>query len=274
MVKLGKKFKGFDIERDITEKENKKKIEKKEDRENDNIIETDVKEPLTLPNYLLKFTGEKTTEETNIDELDSYLTKNDIHKLSALLLYKILMEKPENVCEFILNELKQILIERGHVLPENEKQKEKENKNEEENENENKEKKEQENERQKNEQLKMEAIKNETTKNETTKIAVNIRNTDIFVNPNNYEQFLGSNHLTLEDLMNVLSLLKIENEDKIYFNNLKKIIEIVDSSGSSKNENNFLIETANQTENIPMDTAEELVTTFYKNYFYNQKSII
>lgn len=255
MVKLGKKFKGFDKGGiDITQKENKKEITEKEDKEkNRNIIETGIKEPLTLPKYLLNFTGEKTTKETHIDELDFYLIKNDIHKLSVLLLYKILMEKPENVCEFILNELKQILIKRGNVLTEKEKEKGNEKKNE------NEENKEQENERQ----------KNETTKNDG-----NIKNTDIFVNSEDYKQFLGSNHLTLEDLMNILSFLKIENEDKIYFNNLKKIIQIVESSDSSQNENNFLKGTENRTENIPMDTAEELVTTFYKNYFYNQKSLI
>ncbi|CRG99041.1 conserved Plasmodium protein, unknown function [Plasmodium relictum] len=240
MVKIGKKLKGFDEEINKIDNNKDKILSEK----NNSEIKDKKNERIKEEKHTLYFKEiHKTKEE--YDDLDFYLKNNNISIFLVLLLYKIITKKPNNVCNFILNELGSLL----QCKLDKSKEYNFINKENTENPKYNEEKK---------DILKKENINCDLKKNQHNKII-------------DYETFLGENHLSLDNLLDAVNFIKIENSDKIYFNNLIKIIEIFENS---QNKDILLKENMQPTDFISLNKAENMAKNFYNNYFYNSNSSI
>ncbi|CRG97193.1 conserved Plasmodium protein, unknown function [Plasmodium gallinaceum] len=228
MVKIGKKLKGFNEGVNIIDNNKDKILEKKNNKEIKNKNNEKIKEE----KHTLYF-GEIQKKKKEYDDLDFYLKNNNISMLLVLLLCKIITKKPKNICDFIHNELDSLL----QCQLDKSKTSNIINKEHNENQNYNEEKK-------------------------------DILKKDNYNKIINYETFLGENYLSLDNILDAVNFIKIENSEKIYFNNLIKIIEIFENP---QNKHTLLKENMQLTDSISLNKAINLAKIFYNNYFYNTK---
>ncbi|GAW79883.1 hypothetical protein, conserved [Plasmodium gonderi] len=272
MVKIGKKLKGFDegmhrVDTYIGEESDgveKNKIKNKSEKGIDqgliitphlqkNIgynsdiesIEEEKNHPFLLLHEVIENDRDKNAHQ---EDINFYVERNCASTLLTFLLYKILITKPNNIIEFIVNELG-ILF--NYHIGEGEKMKKKKKKD------------------------IFTGIcssnMEEPCKENETDTKLNTLNENDFssivykpLNLINHATFLGNNFLTLSDLFNVLKLIKIENSDKIYFNSLLKILRHFENP---QNKDILMKENVHPNEPIPLSWALDLTTTFYNNYF-------
>ncbi|CAD2112305.1 hypothetical protein YYG_04905 [Plasmodium vinckei petteri] len=242
MVKIQKKLKGFtDGIKILGTFYNDKYVS--DENENDDIINDPLYKNINdqrQTNINLDFNIEEVIQkQINYKNLNLYLNKNDTSILLSILLYKILMKKPQNIVEYIINELNVILNQ--HTL-------------------------------EKDENINSQSSDNNTYMelpncDDIKKNSLDKQHTIINPKPMeliNSKTFLGDDILSLENLLSIVNFTKIQNSDQIYFNNLLKILK---QFKNFKNDCILLNEKINPSDVIPMDKAFHLATLFYTNHF-------
>ncbi|CAD2086762.1 conserved Plasmodium protein, unknown function [Plasmodium vinckei brucechwatti] len=245
MVKIQKKLKGFtDGIKILGDFHNDKYVS--DENETDDIINNPLYKNINdqrQTNINLDFNiKEVIQKQINYKNLNLYLNKNDTSILLSILLYKILMKKPQNIVEYITSELNVILNQ--HTL-------------------------------EKDENINSQSNDNNTYMElpNCDDINKNIKNSldkqHTIINPKpmeliNSKTFLGDDILSLENLLSIVNFTKIQNSDQIYFNNLLKILK---QFKNYKNNCILLNEKMNPSDIIPMDKAFHLATLFYTNHF-------
>ncbi|CAD2086745.1 conserved Plasmodium protein, unknown function [Plasmodium vinckei lentum] len=242
MVKIQKKLKGFtDGIKILGTFHNDKYVS--DENENDDIINDPLYKNINdqrQTNINLDFNIEEVIQkQINYKNLNLYLNKNDTSILLSILLYKILMKKPQNIVEYIINELNAILNQ--HTL-------------------------------EKGENINSQSSDNNTYTelpncDDIKKKSLDKQHTIINPKPMeliNSKTFLGDDILSLENLLSIVNFTKIQNSDQIYFNNLLKILK---QFKNFKNDCILLNEKINSSDIIPMDKAFHLATLFYTNHF-------
>ncbi|SCM02382.1 conserved Plasmodium protein, unknown function [Plasmodium chabaudi adami] len=245
MVKIKKKLKGFtDGIKILGTFHNDKYVN--DENENDDIINDPLYKNIIdqrQTNINLDFNlKEVIQKQINYKDLNLYLNQNDTSILLSILLYKVLMKKPQNIVEYIVNELNDLLNQPTLEKDEN--------------------------------------VNSQSSDNNThmelsncDDVNKNIKNSldqqHIIINPKpmeliNSKAFLGDDILSLENLLSIVNFTKIQNSDQIYFNNLLKILK---QFKNFKNDCILLNEKINPSDIIPMDKAFHLATVFYTNHF-------
>ncbi|KEG01170.1 conserved Plasmodium protein, unknown function [Plasmodium vinckei vinckei] len=245
MVKIQKKLKGFtDGIKILGTFHNDKYVS--DENENDDIINNPLYKNINddrQTNINLDFNIKEVIQnQINYKNLNLYLNKNDTSILLSILLYKILMKKPQNIVEYIINELNVILNQ--HTL----------------------EKDENINSQSSNNNTYME-LSNCDDINKDIKNSLDKQHTIINPKPMeliNSKTFLGDDILSLENLLSIVNFTKIQNSDQIYFYNLLKILK---QFKNFKNDCILLNENINPSDIIPMNKAFHLATLFYTNHF-------
>lgn len=205
MVRIGKKLKGFN-EGIYNIEQNREEAIKKNKNIEDIQVKPEKKECFDVSLIKKEIVEKQESPDDDDISLESYIHDTNIAQFFSLLLYKITLEKPENVCDFILKEITELM------------------------------------------NLNERDVNQIEPKKEMT----------------NYRHLLGEHQISLEELIDMIQFIKIENEDQIYFNRLKGILNILDNEENSKmlSKENIKI-----TDTIPIQKANELVTNYYKNYF-------
>ncbi|VWU53025.1 conserved protein, unknown function [Hepatocystis sp. ex Piliocolobus tephrosceles] len=278
MVKIGKKFKGFnkelskvdtyyakdkevDTDKNEITKYNKSSIKLKESYEhNENL-------------YLIEQNRKQKIKE-KYKNINAYLENNNISTFLILLLYKILMHKPKNVIQFIINELNTLF---NNILKQNTYSNFVKSNN-----------------------IKTSDVITDYINNFNVDISYSLdthlytklnkvgndtengadtykQNNNEILSDNliktipmelvNEELFLGQDLISISNLTDVINFLKIENTNKIYFNNLNKILLNYENS---KNKKILKKENIKISDSICIDKAIILTTVFYNNYFYGK----
>ncbi|CDU16623.1 conserved Plasmodium protein, unknown function [Plasmodium yoelii] len=246
MVKIQKKLKGFTDGIKILGTFQNDKYGN-DGNENDDIINNPLYKNFNdqrQTNINLDFNIKEEVIQKNINykDLNLYVDQNDTSILLVILLYKILMKKPQNIVEYIINELNVIL--KQHTLENDE------NINSQSSDN--------------NNNMKLpncdDINKNQKDSLDKQYTIINPKPMELI----NNKTFLGDDILSLENLLNIVNFTKIQNSDQIYFNNLLKILK---QFKNFKNDSILLNEKINPSDTIPMDKAFQLATLFYTNHF-------
>ncbi|SPJ10592.1 conserved Plasmodium protein, unknown function [Plasmodium sp. DRC-Itaito] len=286
MVKIGKKLKGFNEgipklntnindkiikekeENDAEEKE--RQLEKyKNEKENElseMIFEHDDQQNIHEQNRKLYLENIKDCKIYVHDDLQYYLEKNNIPTLLVLLLYRILIEKPENVIKFIIDQIYIFLFTKTETNKKNALLKpleypflqsceEKEKK---------KKKEIHENNMINSLDEGMDPSFHEPI-NDRLQNNVLQKNNDL-IESINYESFIKEHFFGLDHILEMVDFLKIENTEEIYYNNLIQIIKNFQNPI-----NNQILQRENMSygQTISLNKALYLSETIYNNYFYN-----
>ncbi|SOV79770.1 conserved Plasmodium protein, unknown function [Plasmodium reichenowi] len=286
MVKIGKKLKGFNEgipklntninDKIINEKEENDAEERERQREkyknekehelNEMIFEHDDQQHIHEQYRKLYLENIKDSKIYIHDDLQYYLEKNNIPTLLVLLLYKILIEKPENIIKFIIDQIYVFLFtktetNKKHALlkplectflqscEEKEKKKKKEQ-------------------HENNMINSLDEDMNTSfheSKNDALQNNVLQKNNDI-IESINYESFIKQHFFGLDNILEVVDFLKIENTEEIYYNNL---IHIIKNFQNPINNQILQRENVSYGQTISLNKALCLSETIYNNYFYN-----
>ncbi|SBT76015.1 conserved Plasmodium protein, unknown function [Plasmodium ovale] len=246
MVKIGKKLKGFNEGINKLDTQKGKQIEKKEEEDEEEVgkneIENKTKDIVeNEENSDVYFIEESTRKKENSQDLNFYVQKSNASILLELLLYKVLMNKPKNIVNFVQNELNILFkhkMEKG-----------------------------------------FESHPFGSEYNDVGLCSNREKDENSFCpNANQYitqpipmelikdELFLGEHLLSLENVIDAVKFIKIENSDKVYFSNLLKILQHFENA---QNKNILIRENIQPKDNIPLTKAIHLTTLFYNNYFGN-----
>ncbi|SOV14871.1 conserved Plasmodium protein, unknown function [Plasmodium sp. gorilla clade G2] len=281
MVKIGKKLKGFNDcivklktninEKIITEKEENHEEEKERQRENlknekenelrEMIFEHDDQQNIHEQNRKLYLENIKDSKIYIHDDIQYYLEKNNIPTLLVLLLYRILIEKPQNVIKFIIDQIYIFLVTKTET----------------------------------NKKLTLlkplectflqscEENKKNKIKKQDENNMINLLNEDMdplfhktindtleknnhLIEPINYESFIKQQFFSLDNILEVVDFLKIENTEEIYYNNL---IHIIKNFQNPINDQILQTDNMSYGQTISLNKALYLAETLYNNYFYN-----
>ncbi|KAI4841502.1 uncharacterized protein MKS88_000040 [Plasmodium brasilianum] len=257
MVKIGKKLKGFDEgikrldthkDREIEEEE-KTKISYKGNKYGSGkfsrkTVEQTREHPTEYPsenNDALYLVEESILVKKKYNDPSFYLERNSTSAFLVLLLYKILIIKPDNIIEFILKELECLLKDKF--------EKSKKFNNISDNNN-------------------IRTVTSERHKDDAKNF---IGKKFHLTEPKStylekYKFFQGERFLSLDNLLEAVNFIKIENSDQVYFNSLLKIIKHFENS---QNKDELLKENIQLNDSIPLNKAIHLTKTFYINYFHS-----
>ncbi|SOV77166.1 conserved Plasmodium protein, unknown function [Plasmodium sp. gorilla clade G3] len=281
MVKIGKKLKGFNEgipelntninDKIIKEKEKNEAEEKerqyekyknkKENELNEMILEHDDQQNIYERNRKLYLENIKDSKIYIHDDLQYYLEKNNIPTLLILLLYRILIEKPENVIKFIIDQVYVFLFTKTETnkkhallkplectfLQSCEEKKKKKKKEQDEN-------------------NMINSLDEDIDPSFHETINDTLQKNNDLIKSINYESFIKQHFFSLDNILEVVDFLKIENTEEIYYNNLIHIIKNFQNPI-----NNQILQRENMSygQTIPLNKALYLSETIYNNYFYN-----
>lgn len=282
MVKIGKKLKGFneDIpklntninDKIIKEKEENDSEERERQREkyknekehelNEMIFEHDDQQNIHEQYRKLYLENIKDSKIYIHDDLQYYLEKNNIPTLLVLLLYRILIEKPENIIKFIIDQIYVFLFtktetnKKKHALlkplectfQQSCEEKEKKTKKEQ------------------DENNMINSLDGDMNPSFHESINDALQKNNNLIESINYESFIKQHFFGLDNILEVVDFLKIENTEEIYYNNL---IHIIKNFQNPINNQILQRENVSYGQTISLNKALCLSETIYNNYFYN-----
>ncbi|KNC35471.1 hypothetical protein PFLG_00524 [Plasmodium falciparum RAJ116] len=196
------------------------------------------------------------------DDLQYYLEKNNIPTLLVLLLYRILIEKPENIIKFIIDQIYVFLFtktetnKKKHALlkplectfQQSCEEKEKKTKKEQ------------------DENNMINSLDGDMNPSFHESINDALQKNNNLIESINYESFIKQHFFGLDNILEVVDFLKIENTEEIYYNNL---IHIIKNFQNPINNQILQRENVSYGQTISLNKALCLSETIYNNYFYN-----
>ncbi|ETW18354.1 hypothetical protein PFAG_02857 [Plasmodium falciparum Santa Lucia] len=282
MVKIGKKLKGFNEgipklntninDKIIKEKEENDSEERERQREkyknekehelNEMIFEHDDQQNIHEQYRKLYLENIKDSKIYIHDDLQYYLEKNNIPTLLVLLLYRILIEKPENIIKFIIDQIYVFLFtktetnKKKHALlkplectfQQSCEEKEKKTKKEQ------------------DENNMINSLDGDMNPSFHESINDALQKNNNLIESINYESFIKQHFFGLDNILEVVDFLKIENTEEIYYNNL---IHIIKNFQNPINNQILQRENVSYGQTISLNKALCLSETIYNNYFYN-----
>ncbi|SOS78833.1 conserved Plasmodium protein, unknown function [Plasmodium sp. gorilla clade G1] len=282
MVKIGKKLKGFNEgipklntninDKIIKEKEENDSEERERQREkyknekehelNEMIFEHDDQQNIHEQYRKLYLENIKDSKIYIHDDLQYYLEKNNIPTLLVLLLYRILIEKPENIIKFIIDQIYVFLFtktetnKKKHALlkplectfQQSCEEKEKKTKKEQ------------------DENNMINSLDGNMNPSFHESINDALQKNNNLIESINYESFIKQHFFGLDNILEVVDFLKIENTEEIYYNNL---IHIIKNFQNPINNQILQRENVSYGQTISLNKALCLSETIYNNYFYN-----
>ncbi|KNG76751.1 hypothetical protein PFMG_02978 [Plasmodium falciparum IGH-CR14] len=282
MVKIGKKLKGFNEgipklntninDKIIKEKEENDSEERERQREkyknekehelNEMIFEHDDQQNIHEQYRKLYLENIKDSKIYIHDDLQYYLEKNNIPTLLVLLLYRILIEKPENIIKFIIDQIYVFLFtktetnKKKHALlkplectfQQSCEEKEKKTKKEQ------------------DENNMINSLDGDMNPLFHESINDALQKNNNLIESINYESFIKQHFFGLDNILEVVDFLKIENTEEIYYNNL---IHIIKNFQNPINNQILQRENVSYGQTISLNKALCLSETIYNNYFYN-----
>ncbi|CZT98435.1 hypothetical protein CYL21_3688 [Plasmodium falciparum NF54] len=282
MVKIGKKLKGFNEgipklntninDKIIKEKEENDSEERERQREkyknekehelNEMIFEHDDQQNIHEQYRKLYLENIKDSKIYIHDDLQYYLEKNNIPTLLVLLLYRILIEKPENIIKFIIDQIYVFLFtktetnKKKHALlkplectfQQSCEEKEKKTKKEQ------------------DENNMINSLDGDMNPSFHESINDALQKNNNLIESINYESFIKQHFFGLDNILEMVDFLKIENTEEIYYNNL---IHIIKNFQNPINNQILQRENVSYGQTISLNKALCLSETIYNNYFYN-----